>query len=103
MSRPQSPAASGRVIDVQTLMPIAQAHVFFIGYPRSQTMTGTNGCFQIYSTFKTCWASPLPFDSFVPLGVMVVEAPGYQVFVFDQTAQPPGTIVSGMDFEIRKQ
>lgn len=95
MAEPESPAASGRVIDAETWMPIAQAHVFFRGYLGSEAMTGTNGYFQIYPTFKMRWVPPLPFDAFIPLGVMVVEAPGYQTFVFDQAVQPPGMIVSG--------
>ena len=102
-SVPQSPEASGRLIDADTRTPVAQAHIFFRGYPKSEATSDTSGCFRINPTFKTRWLPPLPFDFFIPPGVMVAEASGYQPLVFDQTNQPEGTIVSGRDFELRKQ
>ena len=97
---PQSPQGSGRVIDTDTRIPVAQAHIFFRGYPKSETRSDTNGCFSIKATYKTYWLPPLPFDFFGRLGVWVVEAPGYQVFFFDQAAQPAGTVVAGPAFEV---
>ena len=100
MGQPQSPAANGRIIDADSRIPVSQAHVFFRGYPKSEAMTGTNGCFRIDPNFKTRWLPPLPFDFHIPPGILMVEASGYQTIIFDQAAQPPGTIVSGRDFEL---
>jgi hypothetical protein len=81
---PQSPAAVGTVVDAETKEPIADAHISFQGLPESQAVSDTTGYFKIESRYRTRWLPALPFDFFPPHGTMVIEAPGYQSFIFNQ-------------------
>ena len=88
---PQSPAATGVILDAETQAPVAKARVCFREVPDSQTLSDSSGYFDIKPKYRKRWLPALPYDFFPPHGTMVIEASGYQTFVFDQQTQswPP--------------